>query len=287
MEGSICHLMKRFIIVLFAGLLLYACKNSEAPSLAEMGYQPNDLAELKNSPEYVDLSKYEIEEPEETYVPKISPKESDLEDDLAIAHIKYDRPVNGYIVTVDLFDGNFAKMHFEKGSSGFTADVDYFEEPQLYDLNAGSYKGKEIVLKYIPLPGGKMISEDCTFFFSDVDFDGTKELLVREPLAGPRGTGFYHVYELDGKERDDIPVGEISDWTTFNASEKSITQNMYYGPDCGEVLKYRRQQDGFFALTDSTFIEYGTRGNQIVDSVRTHYRKQGEKMVLVKKEVVK
>ena len=267
------------------GLLLYACKNSETPSLAEMGYQPNDLAELKKSPEYVDLSKYEIEEPEDTYAPRISPKESDLEDDLAIAHIKYDRPVNGYTVTVDLFDGNFAKMHFAKGASGFTADVNYFEEPQLYDINAGSYEGKEIVLKYIPLPGGKMISEDCTFFFSDVDFDGTKELLVKEPLAGTRGTNLYHVYELDGTEREDEPFLAICDMTHFNATEKSITQEEYYGIILGSnFLKYRRQKDGSFTLTDSTHVDYKV---DFTDSIRVHYRKQGDKMVLVKKETVK
>ena len=72
------------VMYLALGLLLLSCKNGETPSLAEMGYQPNDLAELKNSPEYVDLSKYEIEEPEETNVPKITPKESDLEDAIHI-----------------------------------------------------------------------------------------------------------------------------------------------------------------------------------------------------------
>ena len=277
--------MRKILVALILVCLLCACKNGETPSLAEMGYQPNDLAELKKSPEYVDLSKYEIEEPKDTNALKLSPKESDSEDDLAIAHIKYDRPVNGYTVTVDLYDGNFAKMHFAKGSSGFTADVDYFEEPQLYDLDTSSYEGKESVLKYIPLPGGKMISEDCTFFFSDVDFDGTKELLVKEPLAGTRGTNLYHVYELDGTKREDKPFFAICDMTHFNASEKSITQEEYYGIILGSnFLKYRRQKDGSFALTDSTHIDYKV---DFSDSIRVHYRKQGEEMVLVKKEVIK
>ena len=112
------------------GLLLLSCKNSETPSLAELGYQPNDLDELKKSPEYVDLSNYEIEAPEETYVPKISPKESDLEDAI---HIKYDQPINGYNVSVDLYpdgDGFYgpADLHFSRVNTSFSVHVGNFDD---------------------------------------------------------------------------------------------------------------------------------------------------------------
>lgn len=51
-----------------------------------------------------------------------------------------------------------------------------------------------------------------------------------------------------------------------------------------DFLKYRRQKDGSFALTDSTHLDYKV---DFSDSIRVHYRKQGDKMVLVKKEIVK
>lgn len=277
--------MRNNVMYLALGLLLLSCKNSETPSLAEMGYQPNDLAELKKSPEYVDLSKYEIEESEDSYVPEISPKESDLE---GAIHIKYDQPINGYNVTVDLYPegGTFygpADLHFSKGNTSFSVHVGNYDDIH-FDRETVLHGGDTITLKYTSLPRGKMISPDCTFFFSDVDFDGTKELLVREPLYGPRGSNGYHVYELDGTERDDDPFQGISDMTEFNASEKSITQKYYYGVILGSnQLKYRRQRDGSFALTDSTHVDYKV---DFTDSIRFHYRKQGDKMVLVKKEII-
>ena len=273
------------VIFLALGLLSLSCKNGETPCLAEMGYQPNDLAELKKSPEYVDLSKYEIEEPEEEYVPIISPKESDI----PTVFIKYDQPINGYNVTVDLHpeDDAFygpAELHFSKGNSGFTVHVDNFEEDH-FNRKTILHDGETITLKHTPLPKGKMLSEKCTFFFSDVDYDGTKELLVKEPLVGTRGTNLYHVYELDGTEGEDEPFYAICDMTHFDASEKSITQEEYYGIILGsDFLKYRRQKDGSFALTDSTHIDYKA---DFTDSIRVHYRKQGDEMVLVKKEIVK
>ena len=282
--GIITMKTRNNVMYLALGLLLLSCKNGETPSLAEMGYQPNDLAELKNSPEYVDLSKYEIEEPEETYVPKISPKESEI----PTVFIKYDQPINGYNVMVDLYpegDGFYGPtdIHFSKGNTSFSVHVGNFDDIH-FDRETVLHGGETITLKHTPLPKGKMISPDCTFFFSDVDFDGTKELLVREPLYGPRGSNGYHVFELDGTERDDDPFQGISDMTEFNASEKSITQKYYYGVILGSNhLKYRRQKDGSFALTDSTHIDYKV---DFTDSIRVHYRKQGDKMVLVKKEIL-
>lgn len=256
--------------ITFALLLLIGCKsnNSQQEPLfldAEIEYQ-----------EYV-------EQPTETNL------EQEAEEWADVIHIRYDKLVNGYIITVDLYpeDDTFygpADLRLSKDNSGFTVHVDYFEEDH-FNRETVLHGGDTITLKYTPLPKGKMISPDCTFFFSDVDFDGTKELLVREPLYGPRGSNGYHVFELDGTERDDDPFQGISDMTEFNASEKSITQKYYYGVILGSNhLKYRRQKDGSFALTDSTHIDYKI---DFTDSIRVHYRKQGDKMVLVKKEVVK
>lgn len=284
----------RYITILAAGLVLFSCKNGEAPTLAEMGYQPNDLAELKKSPEYVDLSKYVAEDPEESNVPEKSPKERVVEDDLPTVHIKYDKPINGYTVTVDLHPGwngetlDFygpAEMHFKKGNSGFTVKVDSFEEDH-FDFDTILHDGETITLKHTPLPKGKMLSEKCTFFFSDVDFDGTKELIYVARSEGWHGESAYYVYELDGTQRKDDPFyGDLTSSSVFNASEKSITTNRYNGVIIGsDLLKFKKQADGRFQITDSTHIDYKV---DFTDSIRIHYRKQGDEMVLVKTEVVK
>lgn len=248
-----------------------------------------DLAELRKSPEYVDLTKYEIEETEEKYVPQISPQKSDSEEDLAITHIKYDRPVNGYTVTVDLFNDNFAMMHFEKGNSSFSVEIDDFEEMQLYDQDAGDYDGRQIVLPYIPVSMGKTISTEGTFFFTDIDFDGQNELVYVAHFHGSHGCTAFRAFELDGTPLEETPFGwNIDEQTEFNRTEKSITLHDYGGVDGGsDIIKYKRQADGTFQVTDSTRIIPKMDGNYIIDSLRLYYRKQGDKMVLVKKEIVK
>lgn len=278
--------MKRYLIL--ALVLLVGCKNNNPPSPAELGYMPNDLEGLRESPEYMDLSTYEV--PEEDRNATIIPAEKEPgEED--VVHIVYTQPINGFEVTVDMYpnsDGESldfygpAVLHFKKGGAEFNIEIDEFLEDH-FNYETILQPGQTVKIKPTSLPPGKKISDVCTIFFSDVDFDGQKELLVREPFYGPRGTNGYHIYEQDGTERDDVPFYAISDMTEFNASEKSITQHEYYGVILGSnYLKYRRQRDGSFALTDSTHVDYKV---DFTDSIRFHYRKQGDKMVLVKKEV--
>lgn len=279
--------MKRYLILTL--VLLVGCKNNNPPSRAELGYMPNDLEELRNSPEYVDLSTYEA--PEEDRNAMITPAEKEPQEE-DVVHIVYTQPINGFEVTVDMYpdaEGESlefygpATLHFKKGDTEFTVEIDEFSEDH-FNFETTFQPGQTVKIKPTPLPAGKVISENCTIFFSDVDFDGQKELLVREPFYGTRGTNGYHVYEQDGTERDDVPFYAICDMSEFNASERSITQHEYYGVILGSnQLKYRRQRDGSFALTDSTHVDYKV---DFTDSIRVHYRKQGDEMVVVKKEIL-
>ena len=278
--------MKRYLIL--ALVLLVGCKNNNPPSPAEFGYMPNDLEELRKSPEYVDLSTYEV--PEEDRNAMITPAEKEPEEE-NVVHIVYTQPINEFEVTVDMYpdaDGDILKhygpatLHFKKGSTIFTVEIEAFSDDH-FNGETLFRAGQTVKIKPTSLPPGEKISDVCTIFFSDVDFDGQKELLVREPFYGPRGTNGYHVYEQDGTERDDVPFYAISDMTEFNASEKSITQHEYFGVILGSNrLKYRRLRDGSFALTDSTHIDYKV---DFSDSLIVHNRKQEVKMVLIKKEV--
>ena len=104
----------------------------------------------------------------------------------------------------------------------------------------------------------------------------------------------YAVYEKGVESpREDPPFDAINDWTSFNAIEKTITQSTYYGfidnkTTQMEELRYIRQQDGSLALTDSSMVLLRLQKNgTFVDSLRTHYRRQGDKMVLLMQEVLK
>ncbi len=224
-----------------------------------------------------------MEQPTET-TPELEAEEWD-----DVIHIRYDRPVKGYSVTVDLYSGDYAEMHFEKGASSFTAEIDMFEEQLLYNKKGiGEYNGKETVLPYVPLVFGKKVVPEGTFGFFDVDFDGKDELVYAAYPQGYHGRTAYRVFELDGTEREDEPCdGSIDEMTEFNRNEKSITvfHDGYW--QSGDILKYRRQPDGTFHVTDSTHILYKQSEDTVTDSIRFHYRKLGNEMVLVKKEVVK
>ena len=275
--------MKRYIIL--ALVLLVGCKNNNPSSLAELGYMPNDLEELRNSPEHVNLTQYSFAEEDRNTITAPAEKEAEERDD--VIHIRYDKPVKGYTVTVDL-SGDYAEMHFVKGASSFTAEIDMFEEQLLYQEGAGEYNGKETVLPYVPLVFGKKIVPEGTLGFFDVDFDGKDELVYAAYTLGYHGRTAYRVFELDGTEREDEPFdGSIDEVTEFNRSEKSITVFRDGDWDGGDVLKYRLQSDGAFHVTDSTHILYKQSEDTVTDSIRFHYRKQGDEMVLVKKEVVK
>ena len=256
--------MKRYIII--ALVLLVGCKN-------------NSHQEPVSVDDGIDYYEYE-EQPTTTLAEQ---EEEDWDD---VIHIRYDKPVKGYTVTVDI-SGDYAEMHFEKGSSSFTAEIDMFEEQLLYEEGVGEYNGKETVLPYVPLIFGKKITPEGTFGFFDVDFDGKDELVYAAYTQGYHGRTAFRVFELDGTERVDEPFDwNIDEVTEFNRSEKSITIFRDGDWDGGDVLKYRLQSDGAFQVTDSTHILYKHSEDIVTDSIRFHYRKQGDKMVLVKKEIL-
>lgn len=258
--------MNRYYIL--ALVLLVGCKN-------------NSHQEPVSVDDGIDYYEYE-EQPTTTLAEQ---EEEDWDD---VIHIRYDKPVKGYTVTVDLYSGDYAEMHFEKGASSFTAEIDMFEEQLLYKEGIGEYNGKETVLPYVPLVFGKKIVPGGTFGFFDVDFDGRDELVYAAYTQGYHGRTAYRVFELDGTEREDAPFdGSIDEVTEFNRNEKSIIvfHDGYW--ESGDVLKYQRRSDGTFHVTDSTHILYKQCEDTAADSIRFHYRKQGDKMVLVKKEVVK
>lgn len=194
--------------------------------------------------------------------------------------LKYDEPINGYNAMIEWKPKTSeAEFFFTKEGESFSVKPWSFK-PEWFNM---AIDGN--TLHYRPKPEIEILDPEEPFFFQDIDYDGVDELLVVEIQGGPRGSNAYRVFELDGTEREDEPFYEISDWTSFNPSEKSITLSYNYGVLIGGYrMKYKHLKDGVFVVTDSIHVEYKA---DYSDSIRTYYRKQGDKMVFVKKEIVK
>ena len=205
-----------------------------------------------------------------------------------VVHIVYDEPIEGYIVSADVFPrddlNGSASLHFKKGDTSLNIKMDVVLLTSF--LKKGEYgDGQTIVKHYNPFSVSDSLSTDHEFLFYDIDFDEENEIIVAYPWFGPRGTIAYEVYETDGSKREDIPFDCIDSQTRFNAKEKSITLSYYHGVILGSnILKYKRQFDGSFMLTDSTKIEYKV---DFTDSIRTHYHRKGDKMVFDRREIIK
>ena len=100
-----------------------------------------------------------------------------------------------------------------------------------------------------------LYSLETPFFFEDVNFDGTKELIITEARNGQRGRNAYKVYSIDefGPEIDlyditnTLPYVKFDSSTEFNAKDKTIT--LYYsGGACSSSSETYQAVDGYGAV---------------------------------------
>lgn len=207
--------------------------------------------------------------------------------------VSFMQPIGAYQVSVDLliddltaYDIGPAIIRFTKPSGeGFSIEVEDYYLRQMRDLES-LRAGQHLVLEMPQKHPGDYLSEDAPFFLSDVDFNGADEIVVALPFQGPRGTTAYTIYEMDGTRRVDDPFEiSIDDNTIFNATEQSITLHYYHGAILGHTaLKYTRQKDNTFIMTDSLHFDYGYRDEQFYDSTVTHYQRRGDSMMFHSKK---
>ena len=218
---------------------------------------------------------------------------SSSQDTMWRIHIDYAERIEGYTVSADVFltpgykfdNSGSVELHFTKGASSIDLRVDDILLPDYLDPDTNYVDGQTVIRHYSPPPAADTLSCDHPFFFYDVDFDGKKEILVASPWGGPRGNRAYFAFEDTGKRLEDEPLDRLDSDSRFSAREKSITQNYSYGMILGDViLKYTRQFDGSFRVADSTHIVYPTENECYI---RYHYRRKGDKMVLVDSTIVK
>lgn len=185
-----------------------------------------------------------------------SPAESVNETETPITskefHVRYDKPINGYTVTAVIepyedADWGPTVLTFTKGDISFSVYVDSFTK-EGFSLK-GYDASEEVVLQYSPKPKGVMLYSKEPFCFSDVDFDGTEEILVLDYGQGVHGVNAYRVFEPNGKRREDAPFKELDDHYEFDAAQKTIAYKYFEDPETGPFNDiYKRHKDGSFEL---------------------------------------
>ena len=174
---------------------------------------------------------------------------------LEVIHLRYDKPINGYTVTVDVtpYESESygeADLTFTKGNKSFSVYVEFFDLDGFNFRDIGN-NTEDIVLHYTPKPKGVMLYSKEPFCFSDVDYDGVEEILVLDSGGGVHGVNAYHVFEPDGTLREDEPFTELDEHFEFDVKNKTITYVYYEDPETGPFQDiYKRQKDGGFKLVE-------------------------------------
>ena len=151
-------------------------------------------------------------------------------------YIKYKQPVNGYTVKVlwmpytdengyTAETGN-AILYFENEDNHFYIQTKCYRDTAVY---SHTHLEDDDVLfwTYTPKKKGEILSQYSPFFFSDVNFDGEKELLINDYNGGSRGSNSYEVYKIHPYYADIIkeaPFANLeNDMTDFDSANKTIT----------------------------------------------------------------
>lgn len=154
--------------------------------------------------------------------------------------IKYKQPINGYTVRVMCMPYEFydkerdteiwgcALLCFEKEHSKFYVYNESFSDSILYYVNKEPVKdGLVLNIDYLPKQENEYLSENSPFFFQDLDFDGTEELVINNWRQAIRYCNTYDVYRIDifGAELITTPpFYKISNYMTeFDSIKKTIT----------------------------------------------------------------
>lgn len=189
-------------------------------------------------------------------------------------HIKYDKPINGYMVTGEFFPFNDQSetgqvtLNFKSISGGqdfvFSNVGAYEDNSKIFPAKFTGYNiykyifadestrfhdGDTLVFHYNTETG---IFEDsplhyyAEFQFFDVDFDGDNEFLVSDYYRGGGGNN-YEVYEITKKglkKKTFKPFDRITNTTTFDANRRVITDILHDGVFNSEYTEYKVAPDG-------------------------------------------
>lgn len=201
-------------------------------------------------------------------------------------HIKYDKPINGYVVTGEFYpfdsqsETGQVSLNFKSitGRRDFVfSNVGKFEDgnkksPTKFtgyniceyifaDENARFHDGDTLVFHYNAEPGIFVESPlyyYAEFQFFDVDFDGKEEFLVSDYYRG-KGGNDYEVNEITPKglkKKALKPFDRITNITVFDAERRVITDVTHDGVFSSEYTEYRIAPDGNSAKVLSHKVDH-------------------------------
>jgi len=169
------------------------------------------------------------------------------------------------------------EVDWEKINNGEVFEMkysDFYNQSTLKELAKGLY------------------SLETPFFFEDVNFDGTKELIITETGNGQRRRDVYKVYSIDelGPEIDlyditnTLPYVKFDSSTEFNPKDKTIT--LYYsGGACSSSSETYQAVDGYgavkFKLIKKVDYDYQDKnGNNIGCHIYTYDVVNGREVLI-------
>ncbi len=189
-------------------------------------------------------------------------------------HIKYDTPVNGYMVTGEFYpfdaqsETGQVELHFKAPSGGQSfiysnvgkTENGNPETPAKFtglnlceyistDENTLFHDGDTLVFHYNTEAGileNSSLYYYAEFQFFDVDFDGEDEFLVNDYYRGKGGNN-YEVYEItpEGLNKKSFePFDRITSSTDFDAKRRVITDVLRDGVFNTDYTEYEIAPDG-------------------------------------------
>ena len=188
-------------------------------------------------------------------------------------HVHYKQQVNGYDVTCFLDRGSYCEktkavsgrgfLHFKNEEREFVVENPLFADCNLVDNERSLKNGMTIEVDYTPFATADthqpFIRNKSPFFFYDIDFDGTEELIVcLWEGMDYKGHHAYRAYKMNVSTyqfspMQEAPFNELNDYTEFDTINKTISIPQGVGVKMGGKKVYGLV-DGSFALIER--VEY-------------------------------
>ena len=135
----------------------------------------------------------------------------------------------------------------------FEVDWEKINNGEVFEMKYSDFNNQS-TLKELAFKGSSHLLE-TPFFFEDVNFDGSKELIITEKREGQRHRDAYKVYTMDGLRAisrlyditNTLPYSNFDSSTEFNPKDKTIT--LYYsGGACSSSSETYQAVDGYGAV---------------------------------------
>ena len=184
----------------------------------------------------------------------------------------------------------------------FTISTGFFHIPNFKWDWKKIYNGEVFEMKYSDFKHQSTVQEltskksiwsvGIPFLFEDVNFDGSKELIIVKKRAGQRGTDDYEVYSIDEfgalnspyNITNSLPYVKFDGFTKFNSEDKTIT--LYSsGGACGSCYETYQAVVGYkgvkFILIKKIVYDYQDKnGNYIGCHIYTYDVVNGREVLI-------